>query len=192
MKALRDAILAKSQTIGTDIIKVDSFLNHRVEPALIAQMADVFAQHFAPEKPDLILTVEASGIALGFATARALHDIPLVFAKKHAAQNQRGNYAQARVFSFTHKQDYHIRVDLAYLPKDARVLIIDDFLADGQAALGMMSLVEQAGAQLVGIGIAIEKGFQPGGEKLRKMGVNLLSLAVIDRIEDGHIILRDD
>lgn len=191
MEALREAILAKSQTIGTDIVKVDSFLNHRVEPGLIMQMADAFARHFAAAKPDLILTVEASGIALGFATAHALRDIPLVFAKKHAASNQQGKYAKARVFSFTHKQDYYIRVDLNYLPRGARVLIIDDFLADGQAVLGMMSLIAQAGAELAGVGIAIEKGFQPGGKKLREMGVNLLSLAVIDGIADGRVILRD-
>ena len=191
MEALRQAIEEMGSGIGNDIVKVDRFLNHRIDTGLLFRMGEVLAAHFAQEKPDLVLTIEASGIALATATAHALGDIPIVFAKKSAAVNQSSVMAQAEVYSFTRKQACFVRVDLKYIPLGCRVLIIDDFLADGQAVQGMRSLIGQAGAELVGVGVAIEKGFQQGGRKLRESGINLLSLAVVEAIQDGHILCRD-
>ena len=191
MEALKRAIEEMGSGIGTDIVKVDCFLNHRIDTGLLFQMGDALAEHFAKDKPDLVLTVEASGIALATATAHALHDIPIVFAKKSAALNQSPDMAEAEICSFTRKQTCCIRVDLKYIPRGSRVLIVDDFLADGQAVQGMRSLIRQAGAELIGVGIAIEKGFQQGGQKLRESGINLLSLAVVEAIQDGNILCRD-
>ena len=191
MEALKRAIEEMGSGIGTDIVKVDCFLNHRIDTGLLFQMGDALAEHFAKDKPDLVLTVEASGIALATATAHALHDIPIVFAKKSAALNQSPDMAEAEIYSFTRKQTCCIRVDLKYIPRGSRVLIVDDFLADGQAVQGMRSLIRQAGAELIGVGIAIEKGFQQGGQKLRESGINLLSLAVVEAIQDGNILCRD-
>ncbi|MHC1785632.1 MAG: xanthine phosphoribosyltransferase [Christensenellales bacterium] len=191
MEALKQAIREMGSAIGADILKVDGFLNHRIDTRLLYQMAEVIASHFAGEKPDLVLTVEASGIALASAVAHLLHDIPLVFCKKSVALNQSPNMAQAEIYSFTHKQHCFIRADLRFIPQGSRVLIVDDFLADGQAVQGMRSLIGQAGAHLAGVGIAIEKGFQPGGSHLRQQGINLLSLAVVDAIRDGHILCKD-
>ena len=155
-------------------------------------MGEAWAREFREEKPDLVLTVEASGIAMAVAAAHALGDIPVVFAKKSATVVQNEGMIQAPVYSFTHKTQNMIRIDRRYLPEGSRVLIIDDFLADGEAVRGMMSLCGQQKAAVVGVGIAVEKGFQPGGKKLRENGVHLKSLAVVERIEDGKIILRED
>ena len=126
------------------------------------------------------------------AAAHALGDLPVVFAKKSAAANQSGDMAQASVYSFTHKCENHILVDRRYIPIGSRVLIVDDFLADGNAVRGMMDIVRQLGGKTVGVGIAVEKGFQDGGKTLRAMGVNLMSLAIVTGIEDGKILLAED
>ncbi|MDO5436194.1 MAG: xanthine phosphoribosyltransferase [Clostridia bacterium] len=191
MEALKKAILEMGQGIGNDIVKVDMFLNHRIDTALLYQMGEAWAEEFRDEKPTLILTVEASGIAMAVAAAHALGDVPVVFAKKSATVVQNDDMWQAPVYSFTHKTQNTIRVDKRYLPEGSRVLIIDDFLADGQATRGMMLLCAQAGAEVVGIGIAVEKGFQDGGKMLRESGIHLKSLAIIDSITDGKIVLRD-
>lgn len=191
LEALKRAIEEMGSGIGTDIVKVDCFLNHRIDTGLLFQMGEALAMHFTQDKPDLVLTVEASGIALATATAHALGDIPVIFAKKSAALNQSPDMAQAEVYSFTRKQACFIRMNLDFIPRGSRVLIVDDFLADGQAVNGLMSLIEQAGAELVGVGIAIEKGFQQGGQKLRASGINLMSLAVVEAIQDGNILCRD-
>lgn len=192
MKSLRKAIQGQGKGIGTDVVKVDMFLNHRIDTGLLFAMGYAWAEEFRPEKPDLVLTVEASGIAMAVAAAHALGDIPVVFAKKSATVVQNDDMVQAPVYSFTHKTQNTIRIDRRYLPAGRRVLIIDDFLADGQAVHGMMELCEKQGATVVGVGIAVEKGFQPGGKNLREMGVHLKSLAVVESIENGKIILRDD
>ncbi len=192
MKSLRKAIQDQGKGIGTDVVKVDMFLNHRIDTALLFAMGYAWAEEFRLDKPDLVLTVEASGIAMAVAAAHALGDIPVVFAKKSATVVQNDDMVQAPVYSFTHKTQNNIRIDKRYLPAGSRVLIIDDFLADGQAAHGMMELCEKQGATVVGVGIAVEKGFQPGGKNLREMGVHLKSLAVVDSIENGKIILKDD
>ena len=190
MQALKDAIVNKGLAINSSIIKVDSFLNHRLDSKLLFQMGEAFAEYFSNELPDLILTIEASGIALALATAHALNDIPVVFAKKSKALNQSSNMAQEKIHSFTQQTDFVIRADLRYIPKNSKVLIIDDFLANGEAVKGLMGIIKKADAKLVGIGIAIEKGFQQGGSMLRAQGLPLLSLAVIDEIKDGNIRFR--
>ena len=192
MKALQEAIRTMGKGIGTDIVKVDMFLNHRLETALIFEMGSALGDYFREDKPDVVLTVEASGIALAITAAHALGNIPVVFAKKGKTVVQNGDVAQAKVYSFTHKTENLIRVEKKYLPQGSRVLIVDDFLADGQAVNGMLELCSQTGCECVGVGIGVEKGFQPGGQKLREKGVKLLSLAVVEKIEDGKITLRSD
>ena len=168
------------------------FLNHRIDTALLFQMGEAWADEFRDEKPEMVLTVEASGIAMAVSAAHALGDIPVVFAKKSATAVQNQDVVQAPVYSFTHKTQNMIRIEKQYLPEGARVLIIDDFLADGQAARGLMNLCWQQGAVVVGVGIAVEKGFQPGGKQLRESGVHLKSLAVVEGIENGNIVLKPD
>ena len=192
MEALRQMILEKGIGIGNDIVKVDMFLNHRIDTALLFQMGEAWAEEFRGEKPELVLTVEASGIALAVAAAHALGDIPVVFAKKSATVVQNDDIVQAPVYSFTHKTQNMIRIEKMYLPEGTRVLIIDDFLADGQAVRGLMNLCWQRSATGGGVGVAVEKGFQPGGKALRESGIHLKSLAVVEGIRDGNIVLRPE
>ena len=192
MEALRRMILEKGRGIGNDIVKVDMFLNHRIDTKLLFEMGEAWADEFRAENPEMVLTVEASGIAMAVSAAHALGDIPVVFAKKSATEVQNQDVVQAPVYSFTHKTQNMIRIEKQYLPEGSRVLIIDDFLADGQAARGLMNLCWQQGAIVVGGGIAVEKGFQPGGNQLREAGVHLKSLAIVDGIENGVIRLRPD
>ena len=192
MEALRRMILEKGKGIGNDIIKVDMFLNHRIDTALLFEMGEAWAEEFREEKPELVLTVEASGIAMAVAAAHALGDIPVVFAKKSATVVQNDDIVQAPVYSFTHKTQNMIRIERKYLPEGTRVLIIDDFMADGKAVRGLMNLCWQQQAEVVGVGIAIEKGFQPGGKALRDSGIHLKSLAVVEGIQDGNIVLKPD
>ena len=192
MEALRRMILEKGKGIGNDIVKVDMFLNHRIDTKLLFEMGEAWADEFRAEKPDMVLTVEASGIAMAVAAAHALGDIPVVFAKKSGSVVQNDNTVQAPVYSFTHKTQNMIRIEKQYLPEGSRVLIIDDFIADGQAARGLINLCWQQGATVVGVGIAVEKGFQPGGKALRESGIHLKSLAVVDGIVDGNIVLRPE
>ncbi len=192
MEALRRMILEQGRGIGTEIVKVDMFLNHRIDTALLFKMGEAWAEEFRSEKPDLVLTVEASGIAMAVAAAHALGDIPVVFAKKSSTVVQNEETVQAPVYSFTHKTQNMIRIERKYLPEGSRVLIIDDFLADGQAAHGMIDLCMQQKAIVVGVGIAVEKGFQPGGRMLRQAGIHLKSLAIVEGIEEGEILLQPE
>ena len=192
MKELNDAIRTYGRGIGRDIVKVDMFLNHTIDTKLLFKMGEAWAEEFRDAKPELVLTVEASGIAMAVAAAHALGDLPVVFAKKSNTSVLSSETVQAGVYSFTHKTQNTIRIDRKYLPEGTRVLIIDDFLADGQAVHGLLSLCEQQKAEVVGVGIAVEKGFQEGGKKLREAGIHLKSLAIVDGIENGKIILRPD
>ena len=142
MEALKRMILEQGKGIGSDIVKVDMFLNHRIDTKLLFAMGEAWAEEFRGEKPDLVLTVEASGIAMAVAAAHALGDLPVVFAKKSNTAVLGSETVQAGVYSFTHKTQNTIRIERRYLPEGSRVLIIDDFLADGQAVKGMMSLCE--------------------------------------------------
>lgn len=192
MRELIEAIGKQGLGIGTDIVKVDMFLNHRIDTGLLFKLGEEFGKAFREDKPDIVLTVEASGIAIALTTAHALGDIPVVFAKKGSTVLENSSMATAKVYSFTHKRENVIQVEKKYLPEGSRVLIVDDFLADGQASYGMISLCKQCGCTITGVGIVIEKGFMPGGKALREAGIKLKSLAVVTGIEDGNILLSDD
>ncbi len=191
MKELVEAIRARGVGVGTDIVKVDMFLNHRLDTDLFVKMGQAFAQAFAADRPELVLTVEASGIAAALTTAMACGNLPVVFAKKSCTRNVTGDVYESRVFSFTHGVENHIRVSREYLPKGARVLIIDDFLANGEAAEGLCDIVRQAQATVVGIGICVEKSFQPGHQKLVDEGYHVVSLAKVKAISDGRLVVED-
>lgn len=186
MQELRERIVADGEVIGRDVLKVDSFLNHQIDPAFTMRMGQEIARRFAGAGVTKILTVEASGIAVAAATGLTL-GVPVVFAKKKRAVTQQGRLYSAQVFSFTRREAVHITVAEKFLVAADVVLIVDDFLAHGEALKGMVSLVRQAGATLAGAGIVIEKRFQGGGEPLRAEGVRIESLAVIDSMEAGVI-----
>lgn len=185
MKLLKEYIQKNGKAIGPGILKVDSFLNHQIDPNLMMAMGEEFKRKFEKDGVNKILTIEASGIAIGLAAAYAFN-IPLVFAKKKVPSTM-GDFYTANVYSFTKNKDYTICVSKEFLHPDDRVLIIDDFLAMGNAILGLKSLVEQAGAKVIGAGIAVEKGFQKGGDLLRENGLKVESLAIIDSLEDGVV-----
>ena len=192
MEALKQAILNEGVAIGTSIVKVDGFLNHRIDVALSRKMGEAFYEAFKDDQVDCILTIEASGIAVAMMTAQAFGDIPLVFAKKGDHRNIGNDVYTADVYSFTHNKMNTIRVSKKYLQPGQRVLIIDDFLANGAALVGLKQIVENAGCTVVGAGICVEKGFQPGGARLRGEGLKVVSLAIVDAVVDGRVILRDE
>ena len=192
MKELREAIIKQGFGIGHDIVKVDMFLNHRLDIALLTNIGRAFYDAFQGERVDMILTVEASGIAAAITTAQAFGNIPVVFAKKsHTTSTLNSDVYEAKVYSFTHQTENYIRIASNYLPTDAHVLIIDDFLANGEAAEGLAEIVRQAGAHVAGIGICIEKGFQPGGQRLRNEGYHVVSLATVTGIQNGKLTVAE-
>lgn len=191
MKELRDAILEQGFGIGHDIVKVDMFLNHRLDVALMCKIGEAFHEAFGDQKVDMVLTIEASGIAAALTTAQAFGNVPVIFAKKSQTSNLSAEVYQSRVYSYTHKSENFIRIAKSYLPQGSNVLIIDDFLANGEAAEGLADIVRQAGANVVGIGVCIEKGFQPGGQRLRNEGYRVVSLATVTGIEDGKLTVAD-
>lgn len=191
MEALKQAIERQGTGIGTEIVKVDGFLNHRIDVGLMEQIGRAFHEAFAGERVDCVLTVEASGIAAALTTAQAFGGIPVIFAKKGDRRNIGQDVYAAQVYSFTHQRMNTIHVSRRWLPEGTRVLIIDDFLANGEALEGLIDIVRQAECELVGAGVCIEKGFQPGGRKLRESGVKIVSLAVVEAIEDGRIVLAE-
>lgn len=173
------------------ILKVDSFLNHQMDPVLYRAMGEEFHRLFAGEGVNKILTIEASGIGIACVTAQVF-GCPALFAKKSRTKNLDGEVFTAQVESFTHGGSYTIMVSKKFLGPGDRVLILDDFLAKGNALAGLVSIVEQSGASLAGCGIAIEKGFQEGGRRLRDRGVRVESLAVIERMDNGEIVFRGE
>ena len=191
MESLKRKIGTEGVGIGTEVVKVDMFLNHKIDVQLAVEMGQAFYEAFKDDQVDCILTVEASGIITGMTTAMAFGNIPVIFAKKGERRNIGNDVYTAEVYSFTHQKSNIIRVSRDYLKPGMRVLIIDDFLANGASIKGLISIVNEAGATLVGAGVCIEKGWQPGGDHLRGRGIKLVSLAVCDRIENGKIICRD-
>lgn len=191
MKKLEEYIKANGQIISNDILKVDNFLNQLVDVNLLSEMAHTWYEEFKNQGVNKILTIEASGIAIATMVA-SVFKVPLLFAKKSKTTNMSNNLYQAKVFSFTHQKENVIAVDKAYLTKEDKVLIIDDFLANGQAVLGLMELARQAGAKVIGVGIAIEKGFQKAGDMLRSKGFKIKSLAIIDKMDPNskEIVFR--
>lgn len=191
MDELKRRIQEQGQVLPGDIVKVDSFLNHRIDVPLIQHVAEDFAEKFEGCGATVILTVEASGIAIAFALAQRL-GVSMVFAKKGQAKNIGSNVYAADVHSYTRGNTYGVYVSKKYISPEDRVLIVDDFLANGQAALGLLSICEQAGAEVVGVGIVIEKQWQRGSELIRKLNLPLYSAAVIAAVEDGEIRFADD
>lgn len=187
MQLLKERILQDGVGIGTQILKVDSFLNHQIDVELLDQMGKEFKRLFGQCGVNKILTIEASGIGIACITAIYFGNIPVVFAKKTAPNTMTGEFYSSEVKSFTKGTVSVARVAKKYLSAEDRVLVLDDFLAHGEAAFGMADLVKQAGGQVVGIGIAIEKAFQEGGKKLRQAGYRVESLAVIKSIQDDNI-----
>ncbi len=191
MKALEERLLQPDRCVGGEVVRVGDFLNHRVDTALAVQIGQAFHQAFADERVDCVLTVEASGIVFALTTAMAFGNIPVVFAKKGETRNVTGEAYTADVYSFTHQRIYAVRVEKACLPAGSRVLLIDDFLANGEALLGLMDIARQAECEVVGAGVCVEKGFQSGGAKLRQRGVRVVSLATVDSICGNRVNLRE-
>jgi xanthine phosphoribosyltransferase len=191
MRLIEDFILQYGRVIPGNILKVDSFLNHQIDVGLFREIGREFKRLFEHEKITKILTIEASGIGIACVTA-LYFDVPVLFAKKNYVQTQGSDVYSAEITSYTHERKYDVRVSKEYLTKEDRVLIIDDFLANGQAIAGLRNLCAQAGAFVVGAGAVIEKGFQGGGDRLRAEGLDLKSLAIIDYMDESIIKFREN
>ena len=191
MNCVEERILKDGIVKTGNVLKVDSFLNHQIDVVLLDEIAQEFLRRFAGNTITKVLTIEASGIAIACAVARLL-GVPVVFAKKSKSVNLDGESYVAEVESFTHKKTNQVIVSKKYLNEEDHVLIVDDFLANGCALQGLISLVDAAGAEVVGCGIVIEKGFQEGGHRIRNLGFHLESLAIIDAMDDetGGITFR--
>ncbi|MBB6217203.1 xanthine phosphoribosyltransferase [Anaerosolibacter carboniphilus] len=189
MEALREKIRQEGEVVSSSILKVDSFLNHQIDAGFMMEIGREFAHRFQDEKITKVVTIEASGIAPAL-TAAAVLGVPVVFAKKTKATTMDTEVYVEQVESFTRGTTYDIKVSKKFLHKEDRVLIIDDFLAYGHAALGLAKIVKKSGAQLVGVGAVIEKGFQSGGELLRGQGIRVESLAIVERMEEKEIIFK--
>lgn len=191
MKELQDRIRTEGKVLPGNIIKVDGFLNHRVDTGLLRRMAKEFSSKFDLTGLTAVLTVEASGIALAAICAEEF-DVPMVFAKKAKSDNIEGGLYHSDIYSYTYKKKVTLIVASQWLSANDKVLIIDDFLANGEALRGLVEIVQEAGAELIGIGVAVEKGFQPGGKKLREAGYHLESLAIIDEATPDKIVFRGE
>lgn len=191
MKRMEEKILSEGQVLPGEILKVGSFLNQNIDTDLLREMADEIARLFGQDGVTKILTIEASGIAIAAAAGMTL-GVPVLFAKKHKTSNVDGGVYSTVVHSFTHNEDYHVVVQSDCISQTDNVLIVDDFLANGCALEGLLDICDQAGATVEGIGIAIEKGFQPGGAKIRERGYRLESLAIVDDMDPatGEITFR--
>lgn len=191
MKLLEDKIANEGVSIGTDILKVDMFLNHQLDVNLLEEMGKEFYRLFKDCGATKIVTIESSGIAIAVFAAKYFN-LPALFAKKANHKNVGNEIYSAKCYSFTHGKEYTMNVSKKYLNSSDKVLIIDDFMAGGNACNALIDIINQAGAEVVGIGIAIEKGFQPGGKSLREKGYKVRSLAIIDSMNDGKISFRSD
>lgn len=189
MKALKERILRDGKCLEGGILKVDNFINHQMDPILMKSIGVEFVRRFASDRIDKVITVEASGIAPAIMVGYLL-ELPVVFAKKKKPSTM-DNMLVTSVYSFTKNRSYDVCVSKDFLCKGDRVLFIDDFLANGNAAKGILDLVQQAGAEVVGMGFIIEKSFQHGGDMLRGMGIKVESLAIIDSLDNCQIKIRD-
>ena len=189
MELMEQKILREGKVLPGGILKVGSFLNQQIDTVFLSQVGQEIARLFGDCGVTKVLTIESSGIAIA-AAAGMVMQVPLVFAKKHKTSNVDGSVYSTTVHSYTHDTDYTVVVSSDYLLPTDRVLLVDDFLANGKALFGLMELVEQAGATLVGAACAIEKGFQGGGDRLRQQGVRVESLAIIEDMSDDGIRFR--
>ncbi|MBQ1709947.1 MAG: xanthine phosphoribosyltransferase [Treponema sp.] len=192
MKFLEDRIKKDGIVKAGNVLKVDSFLNHQIDVELMDMLGSEFKKHFYQKKITKILTIEASGIGIACLTARYFQ-VPVLFAKKTQTVVQDDDKYSSQVYSYTHKCSNNIFISKKYMNISDHVLIIDDFLANGAACMGLIDIVKQAGATLEGVGICVEKGFQDGGKKLRDMGIDVQSLAIVESMDPdtGNIVFRD-
>ena len=193
MQELEERIQSEGTVKAGNVLKVDAFLNHQCDVRLFDRMGSAWAAHFAGKHITKILTIEASGIGIACVAAQHFGNVPVVFAKKSQSKNIDGAVYSTKVKSFTHGKVYDVIVSKKFLGPEDRVLIIDDFLANGAALEGLIDLVRQAGATLVGAGIVVEKAFQPGGDRLRAQGVRVESLARVKSMsEETGVVFVDD
>ncbi|MFC0558199.1 xanthine phosphoribosyltransferase [Halalkalibacter alkalisediminis] len=191
MERLKQAIRERGNVLSNEVLKVDTFLNHQIDVDLMAAVGKEFAQLFKEEGITKVLTIESSGIAPSFMTAADL-GTPLIFARKKKSLTMNENVYVSKVYSFTKQETNEITVSKDFINENDTVLILDDFLANGQAALGLINIVKQAGANMAGIGIVIEKSFQDGRNQLEKAGYRVESLARIHSLENGHVTFVDE
>ena len=190
IQLLKDRIRKDGKIKEGNVLKVDSFLNHQMDVKLFQEIGKEFKRRFAGKNINKIITIEASGIGIACIVAECF-DVPVVFAKKAQSVNLDGEMYTTKVASFTHKKVYDVILSKKFLGPEDHVLLIDDFLANGCALLGLIDIVKKSGATLEGAGIVIEKGFQSGGQTIRDMGIHLESLAIIDSIADGKLTFRE-
>lgn len=190
MKLLEDRIIKDGKILEGDIIKVDSFLNHQLDIKFLNTLAEDVAKYFKNKNINKILTIEASGIAFATVISENMNYIPVVFSKKKKTLNIGDSLWQSYVKSYTTKKDYTISVSKEFIGKDDNLLIVDDFLAEGNALRGLIDISKKAGANIEGISVAVEKGYQGGGDYVRKLGYDLYSLAIIDSIENGKFSFK--
>ena len=190
MESLEDRILKDGYVLGENILKVDSFLTHQVDLHLMKEIGEVFAAKFKNAGITKVVTIEASGIAPALYTADAL-EVPMIFAKKSKNITMNERILTAEVFSFTKQVTNTVSIASKYLSEKDRVLIVDDFLANGQAAKGLVEIVEQAGAKVEAVGIVIEKSFQDGRRLLEEAGIPVFSLARLERFENGKVVFKE-
>lgn len=189
IRELEQRILAQGRILPGEVLQVGSFLNQQIDTMLLKDMGEEIARLYECNNVTKVLTIESSGIAIAYAAALAM-GLPVVFAKKHSSSNLAGNILTSKVFSYTHQQTYDIMVSGDFISSDDTILIVDDFLAKGNALKGLIEIVEKAGANLAGCAIAIEKGFQGGGDALRAKGIRVESLAIIDNMTDDSLEFR--
>ncbi|WP_324729732.1 xanthine phosphoribosyltransferase [Lysinibacillus fusiformis] len=186
MKLLHDKIMQEGKVLSSSVLKVDSFLNHQIDPLLMKEIGHEFANRFADQVITKILTIESSGIAPSVMLGLEI-GAPVVFARKRKSLTLSDNLYTSKVHSFTKNETNDISVSRNFLSEDDNILIVDDFLANGEAVKGLLDIAAQAGANVVGVGIVIEKGFQDGGKLLREQGVRVESLAIVDSLKDGKV-----
>jgi len=191
MDLLKQKIQSEGKVLSNQVLKVDSFLNHQIDPVLMVEIGKEFARRFQSERITKVLTIESSGIAPGLMAALELQ-VPVVFARKRKSLTLVNDLLTATVHSFTKNETNEISVSSKFIASDDRVLVIDDFLANGQAALGLAEIVNQAGAEVAGFGIVIEKSFQEGGQLLREKGYKVESLARISSLENGEVAFLEE
>lgn len=189
MKTLEQKILNEGTVLKGNILKVDSFLNQQLDVDFLMQMGEEIKNLYSDTEITKILTIESSGIAIAVAAGAAMH-LPVVFAKKSMSANVAGEVLTAGIHSYTHGNDYTAIVTKKYISKTDKILIVDDFLASGEAIRGLLEMVGQAGAEVAGITCAIEKGFQNGGDDLRKRGYRVESLAIVESMDESGIVFR--
>lgn len=191
MRLLEERIEKEGRILPGGIIKVDGFLNHRIDIDLAEKMADEFYRLFGDRGINKVVTVEASGIAIAAIVARRF-GVPMVFAKKAKSDNIEGGLYKSEIFSYTYKKKFTLIVSKDWLGEDDVVLVVDDFLANGEALRGLIDIVSESGAKLAAVGVCVEKGFQRGGKTLREKGIPLKSLAIIEQADENGFVFRED